>query len=100
MEQYIPKSALVAELKKKIRDYWSDSENTMGIYPYALEEVIKYVDTLEVKEVNLEKEIQVFSKMELELIKIYDANVGLTITMHQLCQCAKHFFELSLNTHK
>ena len=55
MEQYISKEALVAELKKRIRDYWSDSENTMGIFPYALEEVIKYVDTLEVKVVDLEK---------------------------------------------
>ena len=52
MEQYISKSALVAELKKKIRDYWSDSKNTMRIYPYALEEVIKIIDTLEVKEMD------------------------------------------------
>lgn len=50
MTQYINKAVLVAELKKRIDDYWSDSENTMGIYPYALEEVIKYIDTLEVKE--------------------------------------------------
>ena len=55
MIHLIDKDALVAELKKRISDYWSDSENTMGIYPYALEEVIKYVDTLEVKEVDFEK---------------------------------------------
>lgn len=51
MGQYIKKSALVTWLKERIRDYWSDSENTMGIFPYALEEVIKYVDTLEAKEI-------------------------------------------------
>ena len=51
----IDKDSLVAELKKRIRDYWDDSENTTGIYPYALEEVIKYIDTLEVKEVDLDK---------------------------------------------
>lgn len=61
---------------------------------------IRYKENLEVKEIDLEKEIQAFSKMELEPIKIYDANVGLTITMHQLYQCAKHFFELGLNTRK
>ena len=61
MAQYIDKSALVAELKKRISNYWSDSENTMGIYPYALEEVIKYVDSLEVKEVNLEKEAELIA---------------------------------------
>lgn len=52
----IDKDALVAELKERIRNYWSDTENEMGIYPYALEEVIKYVDTLEVKEMDEQKE--------------------------------------------
>lgn len=55
MAKYIDKDALVAEFKKRIRDYWSDSENTIGIYPYALEDAIKITETLEVKEVNLEK---------------------------------------------
>jgi len=54
----------------------------------------------EVKEVDLEKEIQAFAKIKLEPIKIYDANVGITITMHQLYQCAKHFFELGLKAQK
>ncbi len=52
MTQYISKDALVAGLKKMVDDYWSDPENTMGIYPYAIEEVMKYVDTLDVKEID------------------------------------------------
>ena len=106
----IDKDALVAEIESKIEKYTKHGEESdakrdgYGMYwggvISCLNEVQTLIDTLEVKEVNLEKEIQVFSKMELELIKIYDANVGLTITMHQLCQCAKHFFELGLNTHK
>lgn len=48
----IDKDALVAEIKRRINEYWDDSENTTGIYPYALEEVIKYLDTLKVKEVD------------------------------------------------
>ena len=67
MKHYIDKDVLVAELKKKISDYWSDSENTMGIYPYALEEVIKYIDTLEVKEVDLEKKLDSMKSPEESL---------------------------------
>lgn len=61
---------------------------------------IRYKENVKVKEVDLEEEIQAFSKMELEPIKIHDANVGLTITMHQLYQYAKHFFELRLKAQK
>lgn len=87
MEQYIKKSALLAELKKRIRDYWSDSENTMGIYPYALEEVIKYIDSLEVKEVDLDKSLTSFmSRYAYENGGEYPSAIDI----------AKHFFELGM----
>ena len=44
--EYIRKEALTEWLKEKIRDYWADDENTMGIYPYALEEVINKLNSL------------------------------------------------------
>ena len=84
----IDKDALVAELKKRIRDYWSDSENTMGIFPYALEEVIKHVDILEVKEVDLDKEYKVFVEKDPVYNQLVNGIVGKAI--------AKHFFELGL----
>ena len=85
MAQYINKDAVVSELKKRINDYWSDSENTMGIYPYALEEVIKYVDTLEVKEVDLEKEAVLWIEENKD-----------TAGFFHLVDYAKHFFELGV----
>ena len=88
MAQYIDKSALVAELKKRISNYWSNSENTMGIYPYALEEVIKYVDSLEVKEKDLEKEVTLW------------ANAIPEIRLDDVQRLAKHFFELGLKAQK
>jgi len=87
--ELIDKSALVAELKKRISNYWSDSENTMGIYPYALEEVIKYVDSLEVKEVDLEKEIKCFTMSK----ELYEADSAIKAV-------AEHFFELGLKAQK
>ena len=85
MKHYIDKDVLVAELKKKISDYWSDSENTMGIYPYALEEVIKYTDTLEVKEVDLEVELANYNREYVDENDFFN-------TEH----LAKHFFELGI----
>lgn len=90
MTQYIDKSVLVAELKNRIRDYWSDTENTMGIYPYALEEVIKYVDTLEVKEVDLENEIHLW---------MGDNTCGGYCSAN-IRETAEHFFELGLKAQK
>ena len=72
----IDKDALVAELKKRIRDYWSDSENTMGIYPYALEEVIKYIETLEVKENDLLTEEETEKELAESYINIFDKKFG------------------------
>lgn len=88
----IDKDALVAELKKRISDYWSDSENTMGIYPYALEEVIKYVDTLEMKEVDFENAYKEFVEDDYVYSKLANNIVGKAI--------AKHFFELGVKVNQ
>lgn len=98
MTQYIDKDALVAELKKRISDYWSDSENTMGIYPYALEEVIKYADTLEVKEVDLKKEFSQWWKGERA--KDYNVDILYERYPNVSMKLARHFFELGLNAQK
>ena len=94
MAKYIPLDTLVAELKKRIRDYWSDSENTMGIYPYALEEVIKYTDTLEAKEIDLEKEFSQWWKGERT--KDYNVDILYERYSNVSIKLAKHFFELGL----
>ena len=86
MPKYIDKDALVAELKKRISDYWGDSENTMGIYPYALEDVIKYINGLEAKDVDLEKEIQ--SWIEDNSVNGY--------YREDVYETAEHFYELGM----
>ena len=92
--ELIDKDALVAGLKKKIHDYWSNSENTMGIYPYALEEAIEYAKTLEVKEVDLEN-----LREELDrVVKIYNPNGD--FGWGTLYNIALHFFELGLKAQK
>ena len=61
MEQYIPKSVLVAEIEKEIKDIYAGREY-VGIPSWeereidGLEKAIKILNTIEVKEVDLEKE--------------------------------------------
>lgn len=95
MEQYIPKSALVAEIEKRYNeclkrakiidsDYWNAKADA---YRNVLE-ILK--DTLEVKEVDLD-----YIKDELDrVVKIYkpDGDFG----WGTLYNVATHFFELGL----
>ena len=61
MKKYIDKSALVAEIKRRIK---TNKECMLGLRNLdyyqgkvdALNDTISFIDTLEVKEVNLEKE--------------------------------------------
>jgi predicted transcriptional regulator len=91
MEQYIKKSALVAEIEKEIKRVYAgreyvgiplDEENRV----YGLQMAKDIIDTLEVKEVDLEKECS----------KYFEDN---DLCVHDDCiKFAKHFFELGLNS--
>ena len=102
MTQYISKDALVAEIDERIKawkEYYDDMHNAechelaSGAYLRIdeLKDFKRFIDALEVKEVDLEKEIdewcnKCISEYELE------GWVGMAIQ-----NVAKHFFELGLN---
>lgn len=48
MEQYIPKSALVAEIERRIKEHHSG-------YLVCLKDILQFIENLEVKEVDLEE---------------------------------------------
>lgn len=101
MKQYIPKSALVAEIESRLDELYdllpnaskvengsittSEACNT-GKYT-ALESFRRFINTLEVKEVDLEKEIN----RELET-----RWRGEYLYTKKFRESAKHFFELGL----
>ena len=93
MKQYIPKFDLVAEIEKlkKSHDNWS----CMGkCFHKEYENLLTFINTLEVKEVDLEKEIDDYMAKEWEGVEedkpLYD------MMKNELSDIAKHFYELGL----
>ena len=89
MTQYISKSALVAEIKRLIKHSEMVADHNTQITELvsreldALYNLISFLDTLEVKEVDLEKEIN----------RIDDS---VPCRKEDIEYIAKHFFELGL----
>lgn len=93
MEQYIKKSAIVAEIRKYIKSAeaflkYHHNRNDKSVYAFEQEKLVMcdllyFIDTLDVKEVDLEKELRDFVVGDID-----DYDMGL----------ANHFYELGLKT--
>ena len=91
MEQYIPKSALVAELESLRCTTFTNFDEGVNA---TVQILLETLDTLEVKEVDLEKEINYWQGCEA-----FPEGVGITPlpkAMEIVEKTAKHFFELGL----
>ena len=104
MEQYIPKSALVAEIEELIANgkekcQQSKENNAPGSYIAWSEhiatcgKILSYINTLEVKEVDLEKETDKWynTKASKEFENVFYEDIE---------ECAKYFFELGLKSER
>jgi translation initiation factor 2 beta subunit (eIF-2beta)/eIF-5 len=108
MAQYIPKDALVAEIEKRLDELYdllpdaskvesgsitmSEACNT-GKYT-VLESFRKFLDTLEVKEVDLDDYYHKFLEKE------WFGNNRVRTVSEMMAFTAKHFFELGLKAQK
>lgn len=98
MEQYISKDALVAEIEKKKIPFKKDIDD--GVYPTylcALMDFEDFINTLEVKEVDLEKELIKWHKEHLKKDGTFIGMSGFYLTNNSQMDIAKHFFELGLS---
>ena len=92
MARLIDKDAVIAEIDRLVNNYDKALD-----YEAALEDVCNFIDTLEVKEVDLEKHL----KEDIEDV-FFDLNgvavKGAThyLTVEDVKDIAKHFFELGL----
>lgn len=104
MTHLIDKDALVAEIEK-LRDAALTRQHNLERIgqvssineqvAFNLNKVLSFIDTLEVKEVDIEKEVDemwnyVFSEFG------WDENNRMTITHKEFMALTKHFFELGL----
>jgi hypothetical protein len=91
MEQYIKKSAVMAEIRRYIKSAeaflkYHHNRNDKSVYASEQEklvmcELLSFLDTLETKEIDLEKELRDFVVGDID-----DYDMGL----------AKHFYELGM----
>lgn len=98
MEQYIPKSVVVAEIKKRFDEY---STSILKHYDACKEakaqelgKILIILDTLEVKEVDLKKEFSQWWKGER--VKDYNVDILYERYSNVLIKLAKYFFELGM----
>ena len=93
--ELIDKTALIAEIKRRIDLL---KANEMLIVEY--KNMLSFLDTLEVKEVDLEKELYDFIKKQKAWIKndrVIEYDNGDSFNhIYDLEDVAKHFFELGL----
>ena len=98
MAKYIPLDALVAEIERRISSFkkekktekWSAGASQMNVVSLGariamLEEILSFLDTLEVKEVDLEKEISKYIAYNI------------CPPPDKVKKIAKHFFELGMS---
>ena len=89
MVQYINKDALVAEIER-LKNIYNDDENIHHVAKYnILVDILSFIDTLKVKEVDLESEIKTIWNKDFS--GHFDV-IGYT----DFVELAKHFFELGL----
>lgn len=86
MAQYIDKDALIAEIRNKVDSYRGDGIISIGVLKQHCEDFIYSLDTLEVKGVDLEKEIGRY-------LDVNNIEYGFQV---KLFDFARHFFELGL----
>ena len=93
MTQYINKADVVAEIEKLEERFTNQDNEFSDGYHFALKLVLSFIDTLEVKEVDLEKEIDNYIDTK-EVWEIQEA------PLTSIENAAIHFFELGLKAQK
>ena len=106
MAQYIDKTAVVEEIEGKrdtlthlkyIASNYNDEKTLFAVEKQIeqYESLISFLETLEVKEVNLEKEIKDYLRKQPIVARSHKTDFRLVPSPEEI---AKHFFELGLKT--
>jgi len=94
MAQYIDKDALVAEIERRL--WLLVPKMTFHQQRVELEKLISFIDTLEVKEVDLDKEFEWFLDEVEGVPRMWHSDEQIEWAK----DIAKHFFELGIKARK
>ena len=97
MKQYIDKAAVVAELEKLYNLEYDNTSSLSCGKKIMLRNILLFLDTLEVKEVDLEKEIKDYLRKQPIAARSQGTDLRLVPSPEKI---AKHFFELGLKAQK
>ena len=99
MEQYINKSAVAAEIEriKKEECPIDTYEGRMKLFYF--ERFLSFLDTLEIKEVDLEKELDKYTADNFWALE-GDNESPYLLEKDDMLKVAKYFYELGLNSQK
>lgn len=95
--EYIDKSAVVAEIDK-LKGKVSDASSYCNGWQHALRMLEIELDTLEVKEVDLDFMLHEYWNLSSKIT--IDCLESATMTKDEMINFAKHFFELGLKAQK
>lgn len=94
MAQYIDKSALVAEIERRNEESWlGHYTKEKGIVFDITDDILSFINSLEVKDVDLEKELESWRHNHFHGRRDKDAS-GEYLKRYSQLDLAKHFFEL------
>lgn len=99
MAQYIDKSALVAMIKK-LNGKVNDGSSYCNGWQHALRMLEMELDTLEVKEVDLEEECKTYLKNNFTSKEAPDEFLTTLMQLDDMVLFAKHFYEFGLKAQK
>lgn len=102
MEKYIDKSALVAEIEKRIKNLYPKRGQGMVITKILkdhYEDLLSFINTLEVKEVDLDSNIRTYLTNHFNIYEdgvLQSKKSGLPLSTYDIIKVAEHFFELGM----
>ena len=93
----IDKDALVAEIERILSAFENSDAPVDRLRASTLISLLSFIDTLEVKEVDLEKELIKWHKEHFKKDRTFIGKSGFYLTNDSQMDIAKHFFELGVN---
>ncbi len=95
MEPYIKKSALIAEMKRLKESFVNERDDFEKGYHHGLDMILVFLDTLETKEVDLEKELDKYTADNFWALEGNNESPYL-LEKDDMLKVARYFFELGL----